>query len=105
MSITDNALFIGVTGTNFSAPNGSASAGAAIPNAADGNLPKFVRVSVASGAIYFRLSKGASNATTSDTLIAVSDSQVIAVSGNTHFSAYGIGAIVVGVITPLENAR
>lgn len=100
-----DSLMIGAIGTNFSAPNGSASAGAAIPVNAGGVVPKYVRVSVSSGAVYFRLSVGASNATTGDTCIAVSDSQILSVSGNTHFSAYGIGAIVIGVITPLENSR
>lgn len=100
-----DALMIGATGVAFSAPNGSASAGAAIPTTASAALPKYVRVSVATGAIYFRLSVGASNAVTTDTLIAVSDSQIIAVSGNTHFSTYGIGAAITGVITPLENVR
>lgn len=101
----DDALYIGATGVNFSAPNGSASASATIPNAADGNPPKFVRVSVASGAIYFRLDTASATALTSDALIAVSDSQIFAVSGNRKFSAYGIGAAITGVITPLENIR
>lgn len=100
-----DALFIGATGTNFTAPNGSASASATIPNAADGNPPKFVRVSIAAGSIYFRMDPTSATALTSDTLIAVSDSQVFAVSGNRKFSAYGIGAAITGVITPLENAR
>jgi len=103
--IMTDSLMIGATGKNFSAPNGSASAGATIPTGADGTNPKYVRVSVSTGAIYFRLSVGASNAVTTDTIIAVSDSQIFSVSGNTHFSAYGIGAVVVGTITPLENAR
>lgn len=100
-----DALFIGAAGTNFSAPSGSASASASIPNASDGNPPKFVRVSVASGAIYFKMDPTSATATTSDPIIAVSDSQILAVSGNRKFSAYGIGAIVVGTITPLENVR
>lgn len=101
----DNALYIGATGVNFSAPNGSASASATIPNAADGNPPKFVRVSISSGAIYFRMDPATATAVTSDTLIAFSDSQIFAVSGNRKFSAYGIGAAITGVITPLENIR
>lgn len=103
--MTDDVLFIGATGTNFTAPNGSASASAAIPHAANGSLPKYVRVSVAAGSIYFRLDKTSATALTTDTLISVSDSQIIAVSGNDKFSAYGIGAAIVGVITPLENSR
>lgn len=103
MTDTIDALRLGATGVAFSAPNGSATAGAALPTDASGNNPKFIRVSVASGAIYFRLSKGASNAITTDTIIAVSDSQIIQVGGNTHFSVYGIGAVIVGTVTPLEN--
>lgn len=103
MAKSESGLFIGATGVNFSAPNGSASASASIPNGADGNRPKYIRVSVASGAIYFKLDPTSATATNTDTLIAVSDSQIIAVSGNTKFSAYGIGAVVVGVVTPLED--
>lgn len=100
-----DSLMIGVTGKAFTAPNGSASTPATIPVAASGDNPKYVRVSVASGSIYFRLSVGSSNAVTTDTMICVSDSQILAVSGNTYFSAYGEGAAIKGVITPLENCN
>lgn len=99
-----DALLIGATGANFSAPSGSALASAAIPVDASGGIPKYVRVSVASGAIYFKLAKGAATAAVTDTLIAVSDSQIISCAGCDHFSAWGIGGIIVGTITPLENA-
>lgn len=98
-----DSLMIGATGVNFSAPNGSASVSASIPNGADGNPPKYIRVSVSSGAIYFRLDPTSATAVTTDVMIVVSDSQVMAVSGNRKFSAYGIGAAITGVITPLEN--
>lgn len=100
-----DSLMIGAAGVNFSAPSGSASAGVAIPVDSSGSRPKYVHVALASGAVYFKLSIGAANAVTTDPIIAVSDSQNLAVSGYTHFSAYGIGGIVVGVITPLENAN
>lgn len=102
---TDSALMLGASGVNFTAPNGSASVSAAIPNAKDGNLPKYIRVSVAIGSIYFTLDPVSATATPNDTLIAVSDSQIIAVGTNSKFSAYGIGGAVVGVVTPLENQR
>jgi hypothetical protein len=100
-----DSLMIGVTGVAFSAPSGSASASATLPNTSDGNPPKYVRVSVASGSIYFRMDPSSATALTTDPIVSVSDSMIFAVSGNRKFSAYGIGGVVVGVVTPLENAR
>lgn len=100
-----DSLMVGVTGVAFSAPSGSASASATLPNCLDGNPPKFVRVAVTSGNVYFRMDPTSATAVTTDPIVSTSDSQIFAVSGNRKFSVYGIGGITVGVVTPLENAR
>lgn len=101
----DDVLFLGAVGTNISAPNGSSSAATAIPVASDGNAPKVIRVSAASGSIYFAIGKSSVAATTGHTIISVSDSQRIQVGSNTHVAVWGIGAVIPVVVTPLENQR
>lgn len=98
-----NVINTNAAGTNFSAPSGSASVLANIPLDASGQIPKFIRVAVASGAIYFHQDSASTTATTTDPIVGVSDATVFKVTG-TKYSAYGIGGIVVGVVTPLEDA-
>lgn len=92
-------------GTNLSAPSGSSSSATAIPVAADGNKPKYIRVSVASGSVHFAIGTSAIAATTSWPIISISDSQIIAVGGHTHYAVWGIGGAVTTVVTPLENQK
>lgn len=103
--MSSEPIFVGAAGVNFSAPNGSASAAAALPTGADGNIPKYVRVAVASGAVYFHLDTGTGTAANTDPIVTVSDSAVFAVSGNKKYSVWGIGAVITGTVTPLENIR
>lgn len=98
------AIYTNAAGVNFTAPSGSASASASIPVDASGQLPKYIRVSIASGAIYFKQDPTSATAVNTDPIIGASDSQILKVTG-AKFSAYGIGASITGVVTPLENAR
>lgn len=62
----DQSYAVGAVGTTVTSGAGSASA--AIPNAADGNRARFIRVQV-TGNCYIKLTKGVGTCTTNDILL------------------------------------
>ena len=95
--------FLTVTAAGFSAATGAASASTAIPNASDGNRPRYVRVA-ARNECYVKLGTSGVTATTNDILVQPADSVILAVpNGITHI-AYIQGTATGQVnVVPLEN--
>lgn len=103
MSQTFGGGFLTVTAAGFSAATGAASASTAIPNASDGNRPRYVRVA-ARNECYVKLGTSGVTATTNDILVQPADSVILAVpNGITHI-AYIQGTATGQVnVVPLEN--
>lgn len=103
MSQTFGGCFLTVTAAGFSAATGAASASTAIPNASDGNRPRYVRVA-ARNECYVKLGTSGVTATTNDILVQPADSVILAVpNGITHI-AYIQGTATGQVnVVPLEN--
>lgn len=103
MSQTYNGGFLTVTTAGFSAATGAASANQAIPNASDGNKPRFIRVA-SRNECYVKLGVTGVAATTNDILVQPADSVILAVpNGVTHIGyIQGTAAGQVNVL-PLEN--
>lgn len=94
---------IAVAGASSGLTAGSASAAAAIPNDAAGNVAKYVRVA-AKGNIYVRPTQSGGTVTTGNgVLVTISDALLLNVSGFTHIAHIRDGASDVGfTITPIE---
>lgn len=89
------------TGTTISAT--ATSTAVAIPNASDGNKPRFIRV-VATSQAYVKIGIAGVTATTNDFLVQNADSATLHVpSGITHIAAITSGGNALVNITPLEN--
>lgn len=103
MSQTYGGGFLTVTAVGVSAATGAASASSAIPNASDGNKPRFIRVA-ARNECYVKLGVSGVAATSNDILVQPADSVILAVpNGITHIAyIQGTAAGQVNVI-PLEN--
>lgn len=103
MSQTYGGGFLTVTAVGVSAATGAASASSAIPNASDGNKPRFIRVA-ARNECYVKLGVSGVAATSNDILVQPADSVILAVpNGITHI-AYIQGTAAGQVnVTPLEN--
>lgn len=103
MSQTYGGGFLTVTAAGFSAATGAASASTAIPNASDGNRPRYIRVA-GRNECYVKLGTSGVTATTNDILVQPADSVILAVpNGITHIAyIQGTAAGQVNVI-PLEN--
>lgn len=94
-------LGVGATGVNQA--SGATSAGAALPNDASGNRPRFVRVA-STAAVYFRFGQGGvPTAVATDILVQPGDAVVLDTSGNSHFAVLQVAAAGVVVVTPLEG--
>lgn len=86
------ALSINAVGTTISAPNGSSSAATAIPNDANGNRARYVRVQAQTGPAHLKFGLSGVAATTNDTLINANFDRIFNVRSNTHFAVWGAGA-------------
>lgn len=94
---------LGTAAPGTSLASGAVSAGAAIPNEASGNRPRFVRVA-ATAALYFRFGQGGvPTAVAGDILVQPGDAVVLNTNGSTHFAVLQVAAAGVVVVTPLEG--
>lgn len=95
--------FITVTATGANVTTGAASASAAIPVAASGEVPRYVRIA-ATVAAHVRLGVVGVTALATDMLLMPNDSVVVAVPrGLTHFAAIQDTAAGAVNVTPLED--
>lgn len=97
------AQHITVTTTGVSAATGAASARSAIPNASDGNVPRFIRVA-SRNECYVKIGSSTVTATSNDILVQPADCVILQVpAGITHIAyIQGTAAGVVNIV-PLEN--
>lgn len=95
--------FLTVLAAGDTITTGAASASVAIPNASDGNKPRFIRVA-ARNECYVRIGISGVTATAKDLLVQPADSAILHVpNGITHIAAIqGTAAGVLSVV-PLEN--
>lgn len=95
--------FITVVATGTTVTTGAASAQVTIPNASDGNLPRYVRVAATTES-YVKLGVGTFSATTNDVLVQPADAVTLQVPANCNKIAYIQGTTSGKVnIIPLEN--
>lgn len=101
----NSAYSVMATGQRTTTVINTATAAAAIPVDSAGAKPKYVRFS-STGTVYVRLapSAGLAVAVTTDVLVQVGAPLVLAVHGNTHWSAIDDGTSVKVTVTPLEDA-
>jgi hypothetical protein len=95
----DNLLTVNATGTQVT--SGAASAVAAIPNAADGNRARFVRIQAKANA-YIRPGTSGTTATANDMLITGNEQVFLNVQSFTHIAYLQETAATIINITPLE---
>lgn len=100
----NSAFSIIATGQRSTTTINTATAAATIPTDSTGAKPHYVRFS-ATGNCYVRLapSAGLAVAVTTDAAVQVGAPLVLAVHGNTHWSAIDDGVSVKVTITPLED--
>lgn len=103
MSNTYGGGFLTVTAVGASFSTSGTSASVAIPNASDGNKPRFIRVA-ARNECYVKLGTSGVAATANDILVQPADSVILSVPlGITHIAGIqGAAAGLVNVV-PLEN--
>lgn len=95
--------FITVSATGTTVTTGAASASATIPNAADGNKPRYIRVA-ATVESYVKLGAAGVTATNQDIMVQPADAVVLHVPLGVTNIAYIQGTSTGKVnITPLEN--
>ena len=101
----DNAISVQATGQRTTTTISTATAAAAIPTNSAGAAPKYVRIA-ATGTCYVRLAPSAALAVAvvTDVLVQVGAPVILAVHGNTHWSAIDDGTSVKVTVTPLEDA-
>lgn len=99
------AISVAATGQRTTTTINTATSAATIPVTSAGTAPKYVRFG-ATGTCYVRLapSSGAAVAVTTDCLVQVGAPVILAVHGNTHWSAIDDGTSVKVSITPLEDS-
>jgi len=103
MSQIFNGAFVTVTATGVSITTSGTSASATIPNASDGNLPRYIRVA-ATAAACVRLGKTTATAVTTDLQVQPGDSVIMAVPlGIDRIAAIQVSAAGVVQVSPLEN--
>lgn len=99
-------VFLGqplIAATGVSITTSGASASATLPNALDGNPPRYVRIA-ATAAAYVRFGKTTATAVNTDMLIQPGDSQVVAVPGGCDkVAAIQDSAAGKVQVSPLEN--
>lgn len=96
---TGAVLKFGSAGTRITT---GASAHTAIPNAADGNPAKWVRLT-AIGAIYFRPTRNTGTITNADAYLPAGDSVILDVQGWSHMGTLQSSAAEVAILTPLDQ--
>jgi len=94
------ALQIFATGVNIT--TGAASAGATIPLASNGAVPRYVRIS-ATAAACVRIGTGAQTAVATDMLVHPAESVIMATLGCTHIAAIQQAAAGVVQVSPVED--
>lgn len=101
----NQAISVAATGQRTTTTINTATTAATIPNDSSGAKPKYVRFG-ATGACYVRLapSAGLAVAVATDALVQVGAPLILAVHGNTHWSAIDDGTSVKVTVTPLEDA-
>jgi hypothetical protein len=102
----NTAISVAATGQRTTTTVSTATAAAAIPLCSDGaTKPKYVRFA-ATGTCYVRLapSAGLAVAVVTDALVQVGAPVILAVHGNTHWSAIDDGVAAKVTVTPLEDA-
>lgn len=97
----NNAITVVATGK--SQASGAASAGTTLPTAADGNIPRYVRVTATNPAC-FRFGYGSlPTAVTTDLQIQPGDAVILSTNGATHFACIQVSVAGVVQVSPLEN--
>lgn len=81
---------------------GAASARVAIPNAANGSRPRYVRIACTANA-RIRLGDSAVNAVATDMLVQPGDAVVVVVLGDTHVAAIQEAAAGTVSVQPLDE--
>lgn len=103
MSQTFNGAFVTVVATGVSITTSGTSASATIPNASDGNIPRYIRVA-ATAAACVRLGKTSATAVTTDLQVQPGDSVIMNVpNGMDKIAAIQVSAAGVVQVSPLEN--
>lgn len=97
---SNNAITVSVTGVTITTSGTSASA--TIPNASDGNLPRYIRVN-ATAAACVRLGKTTATAVTTDLQVQPGESAILTVNGMDKIAAIQVAAAGVVQVSPLEN--
>lgn len=93
--------FLTVIATGTQVTTGAASSAVAIPNAADGNRARFVRVSAKAGA-YIQPGPSGATATTGSIYVNASEAVYLNVNGMTHIAHLQDTAATTVNITPIE---
>lgn len=95
--------FITVVATGVAITTSGVSASATIPNASDGNIPRYVRVA-ASAAACVRLGKTTATAVTTDLQVQPGDAVILHIpNGIDKIAAIQVSAAGVVQVSPLEN--
>jgi hypothetical protein len=94
-----NAIAVAATGTTVT--SGAASASVAIPNAADGNRARFVRIQAA-GLVHVKPGGSAVACTADDMMVSASESVILSVKPFTHIAYLEESAGAKLTITPVE---
>lgn len=98
---SSNALTVVATGK--SQASGAASAGTTLPTAADGNIPRYIRVAATQPAC-FRFGFGSlPTAVTTDLQVQPGDAVILTTNGATHFAVIQVSTGGVVQVSPLEN--
>lgn len=96
----DDFITVQATGVNIATSGVSASA--TIPNASDGNLPRYVRIA-ASAAAYVRLAKTTATAVNTDLMVQPGDAVILSTNGCDKVAGLQVAAAGVVQVSPLEN--
>ena len=99
MARLDDLLVVNATGTQVT--SGGSSAVVAIPNAADGNRARFVRVQ-STGNAYVRPGTSGTTCTVNDILLSPNESLLLNVQGFTHIAYLQETSAAKINVTPLE---
>lgn len=94
------ALQIFATGVNIT--TGAASAGATIPLASNGAVPRYIRVSATVSACV-RIGTGAQTAVATDLLVQPAEAVILSTNGCTHIAAIQLAAAGTVNVAPVED--
>jgi len=94
--------FITVVATGVAITTSGTSASATIPNASDGNLPRYIRV-VATSPACVRIGKTSATAVTTDLQVQPGDAVILSVAGCDKIAAIQVSSAGVVQASPLEN--